>query len=152
MKDIILAIIATPAALKLLSDIFNWVATTFFDKEKKATLEDVMTAIDKVQKDTDVNTANIQKLSDKLEIVESKTEEDKALTARRRILRFNDEVRNNESEIPCHSLEHWQEIMRDIDFYEEYTDLHKDFKNNYAVSSIKNLKSVFEYMQKEHMI
>lgn len=65
---------------------------------------------------------------------------DKALDARRRILRFSDEVRRGEK----HSQEHFNNVFIDIHNYETYCSDHPDFKNNRADVSIKCIQQVYE--------
>ena len=65
---------------------------------------------------------------------------DKAYDARRRILRFADEVRRGEK----HSLEHFNNVFVDISNYEKYCGEHPKFKNNKAEVSIKCIQQVYE--------
>lgn len=67
-------------------------------------------------------------------------DKDKALDARRRILRFADEVRRKEK----HSLEHFNNILDDITYYKNYCKTHKDFANDRARISIKIIEDVYE--------
>ena len=84
--------------------------------------------------------------SDILELKESNRRQDnerkldKALDARRRILRFADEVRRGEK----HSLEHFNNVFIDVHNYEAYCNDHPDFKNNRADVSIKCIQQVYE--------
>ena len=71
-----------------------------------------------------------------------RNEEDErnAKEARRRILRFGDEVRHGQR----HSKEHCDEIILDITDYEHYCAMHPDFKNQKAQSTIKLLVKEYE--------
>lgn len=60
--------------------------------------------------------------------------------ARRRILRFGDEVRRG----VLHTEEHWLDILLDVDRYEDYCESHPAYENNRATASIKYLKGVFD--------
>lgn len=73
-------------------------------------------------------------------------EEDKALDARRRILRFADEVRRKER----HSEEHFNNMFEDIKYYESYCETHKDFANDRARISIKIIKDIYEKCTREN--
>ncbi len=64
----------------------------------------------------------------------------KVCMARKRILRFNDELNHNIK----HSEEYFDDILSDIDVYEKYCLTHPDFPNNKAMLSIQNIKE--EYM------
>lgn len=65
---------------------------------------------------------------------------DKALDARRRILRFADEVRRKEK----HSAEHFHNVLDDITYYKNYCKTHDDFENDRANLSIKRIEAVYE--------
>ena len=67
-------------------------------------------------------------------------EEHEAKAARRRILRADDELR---MEIK-HSKDFFEDILRDIDFYETYCDTHPHFKNKCAESAIRNVIACYE--------
>lgn len=70
---------------------------------------------------------------------------DKALDARRRILRFADEIRRGDK----HSQEHFNSILDDISFYLQYCDDHPNFKNKKAVISIKIIEEIYEKCTRE---
>lgn len=75
-----------------------------------------------------------------------KTEEERIDRARSRILRFNDEVMLGME----HSKEHFDEILEDIDRYEDYCELHPDYENNKAVLAIKTVKEEYLYCLEHH--
>lgn len=75
-----------------------------------------------------------------------KTEEERIDRARSRILRFNDEVMMGED----HSKEHFDEILEDIDKYEDYCELHPNYENNKAVLAIKTIKEEYLYCSEHH--
>ena len=56
--------------------------------------------------------------------------------ARTRILRFYDE----ECEGRRHSLNHWEDIIDDVDAYEKYVANNPDFKNNRGESAMSYIK------------
>lgn len=64
----------------------------------------------------------------------------KADESRSRILRFGDEVRRE----VLHTEEHWIDILRDIDRYENFCDAHPDYENNRATRTIQYLKNVYD--------
>lgn len=70
----------------------------------------------------------------------AKSAERDATQCRSRILRFGDEILHS---IP-HSKEHYEQILIDIDSYEEYCDEHQDYKNNVAVATIKHIKKMYQ--------
>lgn len=66
--------------------------------------------------------------------------------ARQRILRFNDEILHAQR----HSKEHFDEILEDIDLYENYCRSHEDYENNKAVLAIATIREVYKNCLKEH--
>lgn len=69
-----------------------------------------------------------------------KSEERHATLCRAHILRFGDEVLHG---VP-HSKEGYDNILLDIDSYEEYCDKHPDYKNNVALETIKHIKKMYQ--------
>lgn len=66
--------------------------------------------------------------------------EDRALTCRYRILRFDDEIRHDVK----HTKEHFDQILEDITEYERYCGEHPDYKNNKAVLATQNIKRIYQ--------
>ena len=91
---------------------------------------------------TDVNTMknDINGIGGKVDKLRNIVDENEAKQARVRILRFSDELLNN---IP-HGDEHYIEILRCCDNYEEYCSAHPNFKNSVAVNSINEIKKSYE--------
>lgn len=73
-------------------------------------------------------------------------EKEKIRQARQRILRFDDEILYKKR----HSKEHFEEILEDIDLYEEYCNDNPDYKNNKAVFAINDIKETYNKCLKEH--
>lgn len=84
--------------------------------------------------------AKVDDLSKDLADHKSNSEERHATLCRTHILRFGDEIRHG----VLHSNEHYQQILLDVDAYEEYCDRHPDYKNNVAVATIKHIKKMYE--------
>ena len=74
------------------------------------------------------------------------SEEERIDRARSRILRFNDEVMIGEE----HSKEHFDEILKDIDRYEDYCEKNPSYENNKAVLAIKTIKEEYLYCLEHH--
>ena len=91
---------------------------------------------------TDVNTMknDINGIGGKVDKLRNIVDENEAKQARVRILRFSDELLNN---IP-HGEEHYVEILRCCDSYEEYCAAHPNFKNSVAENSINEIKKSYE--------
>lgn len=85
-------------------------------------------------------------MRDELRAHIQKTEEERVDRARSRILRFNDEIMTDIE----HSKEHYDEILEDIDKYEEYCDTHPNYENNKAVLAIKTIKEEYLYCLEHH--
>lgn len=69
-----------------------------------------------------------------------KSAERHATLCRAHILRFGDEVLHG---IP-HSKEGYDNILLDIDSYEEYCDNHPGYKNNVALATIAHIKKMYQ--------
>ena len=77
---------------------------------------------------------------------DKKHDEENALAARRRILRFGDEVRSKVR----HSEEHFNNVFEDIKGYNTYCDSHKDFENEKVKSTIEIIKETYKKCQREN--
>ena len=84
--------------------------------------------------------AKVDNLSQELADHKEKSEERHATLCRAHILRFGDEVRHG---VP-HSKEAYDNILLDIDSYEEYCDKHPGYKNNVALATIKHIKKMYD--------
>ena len=65
--------------------------------------------------------------------------------ARRRILRFNDEIINHVK----HSREYFDDILEDVNAYESYCRNNPDFRNGKAALAIENIERVYRECMKE---
>jgi hypothetical protein len=70
-------------------------------------------------------------------------EDDKARNQRYRILRFYDEM----CEHRRHSESHFEDILDDIDDYEEYCNRHPDFRNSRGHIAMKNIQSTYDKLK-----
>lgn len=75
-----------------------------------------------------------------------KMDENKADSARYRILRFDDEIRHK----VLHTEEHFNQIITDVDEYERYCIAHPNYKNSKAVSAIENIRETWKKCRKEN--
>ena len=66
-------------------------------------------------------------------------------SARRRILRFNDEIINHVK----HSREYFDDVLEDVNAYESYCRKNPDFRNGKAVLAIENIERVYRECMKE---
>lgn len=99
----------------------------------RAINKDVIAKVEKLENEI----TEMRKVGEKCR---NEEDERNAKEARRRILRFGDEVRHGQR----HSKEHCDEIILDITDYENYCATHPDFKNQKAQSTIKLLVQEYE--------
>lgn len=88
----------------------------------------------------------VDKLSHDLQEMKATEEERDAVNARIRILQFGDELCMNVR----HTRERFNQILADIDMYENYCDTHPTFENNQSVMTIQNIKDVYHDCMKKH--
>ena len=81
----------------------------------------------------------VKAVSDKVDALEQKVDENQATTMRVRILRFENELQEER----IHSKDSWDQVMDDIDRYEKYTEKHPKFKNNITAASINHIKNKY---------
>ena len=89
---------------------------------------------------------SVKGLSDEVDKLKKQQEVESVRQSRQRILRFNDEILFDRR----HSKEHFDDILEDIDTYEEYCQEHKDFKNNKAELAIATIREVYTKCLKTH--
>ena len=75
-------------------------------------------------------------LDRKIDTVDSKGDERFAVSSRVRILRFEDELQEKRK----HSKDSWDQVMSDIDYYENYCQAHPKFKNNQTVATVEHIQ------------
>ena len=74
-----------------------------------------------------------------------KIDQNEAKNARYRVLRFDDEIRHGKR----HTEEHFNQILDDIDMYDDYCREHPKYPNSKAVMAIANIKKVYEKCKNE---
>ena len=93
---------------------------------RKKTQDSIESFQAQITADVKATKAEVTDVQKRLEQHIMEDEADKAKTARYRILRFYDELCREET----HSESHFEDILDDIDFYEQYCDDHPKFKNS----------------------
>lgn len=88
----------------------------------------------------------IDNMDHKVNDLRNVCDEREATLRRTHILHFNDEILH---EIK-HTKEHFDQILEDIDYYEDYCDEHPDYKNNKAVCAINNIQQTYKKCMDEH--
>ena len=113
-----------------------------YEKEDKH--DEVIEAIDKLDKKVDENFATLDQrsterfneLNKKIDKVDKKGDERAAVASRVRILRFRDEMLEGKS----HTHDSFQQVLTDIDDYELYCGNHPTFRNNQTLSTVEHIK------------
>ena len=128
LTAILLAAIAAPGFWEFLKNVFDRIT-----QRKKVTIEEIGTKLDEQSK-------QIDSLEEAFNQKNKEDAEKEAKSARRRILRADDEIRMGMK----HSKDFFDDVLRDIDAYEEFCDEHPHFKNRCAESAIKNVAETYE--------
>ena len=113
-------------------DPWTWIGNAFN--------KDVFARIDKLEKRIDEIEDGVNLANHKCDKYEAQRKEDKAVMACIRILKFNDELLHKRR----HSKETFDQILKDIGFYEKYCDEHEDFENERAVRAIVNVRRCYD--------
>ena len=82
----------------------------------------------------------LQEMSIEVENFKKVRDEDRAINARIRILTFNDEILTRSIR---HSKESFDQVMDDINFYENFCEEHEDFQNGRTPAAIDNIKRCY---------
>ena len=90
--------------------------------------------------------SEIKGIKNEVDALKKDEELERVRMARQRILRFNDEILFGKR----HSKEHFDEILSDIDVYEDYCRTHEDYENNKAVLAIATIREVYKDCLKTH--
>ena len=91
----------------------------------------------------------VKELSEKVDKLEYKVEQNEAITSRVRILRFGDEIRDGEI---LHSKESFDQVLNDITRYDAYCKEHPEFENAKTVLTTKVIKDTYTKLYEEHKI
>ena len=128
----------------IIAGIFSLLVARTNAKKEKAAAE--AAAKERKEQEDNAILKKLDGLSQKLDEHIKEDNEAKTDEARLRVLRFGDEVRRG----VLHTEEHWADILRDIDRYEDYCDKHPDYENNRATRTIKFLKDTFDARLKKN--
>ena len=128
LTAILLAAIAAPGFWEFLKNVFDRLT-----QRKKVTIEEIGTKLDEQSK-------QIDSLEEAFNQKNKEDAEKEAKAARRRILRADDEIRMGMK----HSKDFFDDVLRDIDAYEEFCDEHPHFKNRCAESAIRNIAETYD--------
>lgn len=141
LTAILLAAIAAPQFWEILkaiaAKIFNLRRVT--NEELADSLTEIRKGFDNQQKDIDGLKASLEQMADAEGVKD-------AQAARRRILRFNDELLRNLD----HSKEYFDDVLEDVKIYTDYCEQHKDFANGKTVMAKKNIEHCYEQCMEKH--
>lgn len=87
----------------------------------------------------------LQKIQTEFTELKESEEEKEVRNSRRRILRFNDEIINRVK----HSREYFDDILDDVNAYEQYCRKKPDFQNGKAALAIENIERVYRECMRE---
>lgn len=119
---------------KVIGNAFSHDVITKLDEHNK-TLTSIAKDVENLKTDVD----NVKKDSKEAD------ERNKADQCRQRVLRFNDELLHHVK----HSKEYFDDMLIDIDDYEEYCNAHPGYKNSRAELAIENIKETYKKLSKE---
>lgn len=114
--------------------------------EKKSRKSGTLKAISDLDKKVD---ERFNTLDAKIEDVEANLDKRSAVSARVRILRFADEMGEGRK----HSKDSYDQVLSDIDFYEQYCKSTPTFKNNQTSATVEYIKSNYaEHLEKHDFL
>lgn len=90
--------------------------------------------------------AQIRGVSGELKQIKAEVGEDRAITARVRILIFEDELQEGRR----HSKDRFDQVLTDIDNYESYCTSHPEFKNNQTRATVSHIRKVYSSRLEKH--
>ena len=120
---------------KIELNLWNWIGRTVGRSINK----EMMDQVNDLQ-------SEIKGRKTEIDTLKKEEELERVRQARQRILRFNDEILFEKR----HSKEHFDEILDDIDTYEEYCRTHEEYENNKAVLAIATIREVYKDCLKTH--
>ena len=88
----------------------------------------------------------VDNLEQKVEKMDQEEQLQRAKDARTRVLRFGDEVFHNVH----HTKEHFDDVLRDITYYEKYCNEHPEFENDQMHITAEHIKETYHKCLKEH--
>ena len=120
---------------KIELNLWNWIGRTVGRSINK----EMMDQVNDLQ-------SEIKGIKNEVDALKKDEELERVRMARQRILRFNDEILFGKR----HSKEHFDEILSDIDVYEDYCRTHEEYENNKAVLAIATIREVYKDCLKTH--
>ncbi len=141
LTAILLAAMAAPGFWEVLKAIIDKVTN-----KKRVTNEELAESLKEIRKGYDSQQKDIDGLKESIQQMQKAESIKDAQAARRRILRFNDELLRNID----HSKEYFDDVLEDVKIYTDYCEQHKDFANGKTVMAKKNIEHCYEQCMEKH--
>lgn len=139
---ILLTAMAAPGFWELLKGLLDKIMN-----RTRVTNEDIANQISDIKKAQDTQQKDIDGLKESIDEIQKAEALKDATSARRRILKFNDELLRDVN----HSKETFDDILTDIGLYEQYCEENKAFfPNGKTVMATKNIKKCYENCMEKH--
>ena len=136
---VLLGLIKIP---KIELNIWKWLAKCIGN----AFNTEVLTQVSGIKKDVDSLRTELKDYETKFDDYTAEDMRTSAMTKRRLILEFNDDLMRGEK----FSKERWTNILEIIDKYNEYCNSHPDFPNSKALLSIENIQTAYKKCLKDN--
>lgn len=134
--DIVIAVLSCTAFWQLID---HWL-----DGRKKKKF-DIDQAVQDIQKDLAVMQDNQASMQRGIDTLSASVAEDRAITARVRILSFADDMYTDKK----HSKDAFDQVLCDIDSYDRYCAEHPSFKNNQTAMSCELILDRYKICERE---
>lgn len=141
LTAIILAAIAAPGFWEILKSVVDRILN-----RKRVTNEEIAEALDEIQQASKDHQKDIDGLKESISRMEETEAEKDVISARRRILRFNDEILRDVD----HSKEYFDDVLEDVKTYEDYCGKHPEFPNGKTVMATENIRRVYRTCMEKH--
>ena len=113
---------------------------------RKKTENSIREMVDEIKEDNQKTNDKVDALSQQLDKHIRENEDDNAKQIRARILRAYDDLCGGK----LMSESHFEDILQDIDYYEEYVSMHPDFKNNRTKMSASYIIASYQEHLEKH--
>ena len=141
LTAILLAAMAAPGFWEIIKSLVDKIL-----RKRRVTNEELAESLNEIRKGYDSQQKDIDSLKISIDKMRESESIKDAQAARRRILRFNDELLRSID----HSKEYFDDILEDIKIYNRYCDEHKDFANGKTVMAKKNIEHCYEQCMEKH--
>lgn len=111
------------------------------EDRKEAEQSEVLSEIRQLRDEVSEVKDDIDLLQVEVEKVRSEAEEGRIIERRIRILHFADEITHKTIR---HSRDHFQQLMDDCRYYEDYCSKHEAFKNGLTEPAVKLIRETYE--------